>query len=505
MLQTAQIGQLEKLVAKDGVLDKIQAERCKRSFFYFMQTFWPIVSASEPVWNWHIEYLCDQLQKIAERVGDKKPKENDVIINIPPGSTKSVCCTIMFPVWCWTRWHWMQFITGSYSGDLSEEHSGMSREIIRSERFKTLFPELEIKSDQDTKSNYRIQKNIFDKNHQLIGIEIGGARFSTSVGGMVTGQHADIIIVDDPINPAQATSPASLLTANKWFDQTLSTRKRDKAVTPTILVMQRLHQNDPTGHLLSKSKSIFHICLPGEIRNYDKQVNPKELKDKYVNGLLDCARLSESVLKELETDLGQYGYAGQIGQSPVPAGGGMFKHDKFEVIELNQLPSQNQIVSQVRWWDKAGTKGAGCYTAGVKMIKTKQNKFIVVDVIHGQWSSDKREDIIKETAELDGKETAVWVEMEPGSGGKESAENTVKNLAGFIINAERPVGDKVYRADPYSVQVNYGNVMLLRAGWNEPFIKEHEFFPNGKYKDQVDAAAGAFSKLTNKKQVWIGR
>jgi phage terminase large subunit-like protein len=87
------------------------------------------------------------------------------------------------------------------------------------------------------------------------------------------------------------------------------------------------------------------------------------------------------------------------------------------------------------------------------------------------------------------------------SGGKESAQATVRNLAGFANYADRPTGDKVFRADPYSVQVNNGNVMLLRGEWNQAFIEEHRFFPYGTHKDQVDAAAGACAKLAAKKMV----
>jgi predicted phage terminase large subunit-like protein len=95
----------------------------------------------------------------------------------------------------------------------------------------------------------------------------------------------------------------------------------------------------------------------------------------------------------------------------------------------------------------------------------------------------------------------VYHEQEPGSGGKESAEATIRNLAGFVSMADRPVGDKVYRADPYSVQVNNGNVYVLRAAWTDDFIEEHRFYPFSTYKDQVDAASGAFGRLTAYKEV----
>ena len=120
------------------------------------------------------------------------------------------------------------------------------------------------------------------------------------------------------------------------------------------------------------------------------------------------------------------------------------------------------------------------------------------------FSSQEREDIIRATAEADGRSTNIWIEQEPGSGGKESAEGTIRNLMGFVCKADRPTGDKVYRADPFSVQVNNGNVQLLRGDWNSEFKEELRFFPFSKYKDQVDAASGAFSKLRHSFQ-WDDR
>jgi predicted phage terminase large subunit-like protein len=109
--------------------------------------------------------------------------------------------------------------------------------------------------------------------------------------------------------------------------------------------------------------------------------------------------------------------------------------------------------------------------------------------------------MIRNTAEMDGVNVRVFYEQEPGSGGKESAEATTRNLAGFVGEADKPKGDKVYRADPYSVQVNDGNIWLLNGEWIHEFIEEHRFFPFSVYKDQVDSAAGAFAKLTAKRTV----
>lgn len=473
-------------------LARREAESCRESFLYFLQYFWPEYSSDEFKLNWHIEYICSQLQKLAERVGAGLPKENDLIINVPPGTSKTAIASIMFPAWCWTKWPWMRFIALSYSGDLSLESADYCRDIIRSEKFKETFPEISIKPDKDTKSNFRI---IYEQDGKT---KLGGNRFSTSVGAKATGFHAHIILIDDPIDPKQAVSEVELKGTNRWMDNTLPTRKVDKAVTPTVLIQQRLHQDDPTGHTLNKKKdNILHICLPGEIRSYKEKVSPPELAERYIDELLDPVRMPWNVLIELEQDLGQYGYAGQIGQDPTPPTGGMFKVDHLAIVDA--LPSPVSILDTVRAWDKAGSQDSGAFSVGVKMSKLANGKFLIHDVKRGQWSTENREAIIRQMAEADGTNVKIHLEQEPGSGGKESAEATIRNLAGYSAYADRPTGDKTYRADPFSVQVNNGNVLLLRGDWIPTFKEELRFFPFSKYKDQVDAASAAFSKLASKK------
>ena len=471
------------------------------SLFEFLKYFWSEVSTDKFKENWHIKYLCKHLEKVANRVAENKPKLHDLIINVPPGTTKTITCSIMFPAWCWTRWSWMRFITASYSKDLSLESAEYSRDLIKSERFKELYPELGIKDDKDTKSNFKVVKK-----YQVIPgreprIQFGGNRYSTSVGGTLTGYHGHILIVDDPLNPKQAVSEKELANALHWMDHTLPTRKTDKANSATILVMQRLHQNDPTGHILSKKKTnVYHISLPGEIRGYEEQLKPKSLIRYYKDQLLDPIRMPWSVLADLELDMGQYGYAGQIGQKPTPPGGGMFKVDHFQMI--TSMPSHHDQMQIVRYWDKAGSDGKGAYTVGVKIVKMRNGRFIVEDVKRGQWASEQREAIIKQTAEADGGRVQIGIEQEPGSGGLESADATIRNLAGFSVFKDKPgkgSGNKEQRADPFSVQVNNGNVSLMVADWNHKYIDELSTFPVSTYLDQTDASSGAFNQLTKKK------
>lgn len=177
-----------------SLLIAIEREACKESFFEFVQSFWDVVIKEEPVYNWHIPYLCDELQKLSVSIVKREKKPYDLIINIPPGTTKSTITTIMFPAWLWTQDPSIRIITNSYSNDLSIEHSVKSRDIITSDKYKELFPEVVIRRDKSAKGAYENTAT--------------GARYTTSTGGTITGKHAHVIISDDPLNPSQAASDA---------------------------------------------------------------------------------------------------------------------------------------------------------------------------------------------------------------------------------------------------------------------------------------------------------
>lgn len=466
---------VEELVYEEELVASI----CKENFFDFVVEFWDTIIEEEFTYNWHIEYICNELQIVAERVFEGKPKLYDLVINVPPGSTKSTICSQMFPAWVWTKMASAKFICGSYAYPIALKDSLKTRDIVQSEKYQKSFPIL-LREDENTKGLFTNMQT--------------GFRLSVSVGGMVTGYHGHFLMMDDPINPEEAFSDAEIKGVSRWMESTLPSRKIDKKITPLILIQQRLHEADPSGELLARKRDkIKHICLPGELTD---RVSPPELAAKYVDGLLDPVRLPREVLDELQADMGPYGYAGQVLQDPVPLGGGMFEVDKIKLVD--EIPFK--VVRQVRSWDKAGTEGGGAWSVGLEMGVSAKNEFAITDIRRGQWGSAKREDMIRATAEEDGDDIEVVLEIEGGSGGKESGENTVRNLAGFKIYTFHPTGDKETRAYPLSSQVGGGSVYCLKRSWTKAFLHELRYFPNGKYKDQVDAASAAFNRLAKRKR-----
>lgn len=451
---------------------------CKESFYEFFKEFWPVIVEEDLIENWHLKFLCDELQIVAERVFAGLPKLYDVVINVPPGSTKSTICSQMLNAWIWTRMAHARMIGCSYAKEVALKDGVRTRDIVQSEHYREVFPDVRLRDDTNAKGMFKTTR--------------GGERFSTGVLGVLTGFHGHFLLVDDPLNPEESYSEAMLKTVNRWMKETLPSRKINKIVTPIIIIQQRLAEKDPSGMYLEK-KNVRHICLPAETLSGAK-VSPPEVLKFYTDGLLDPQRMPLETLKEAEIDLGEYGYASQYLQHPVPLSGGLFKVDKISIHE-----SHPPLVRVYRSWDKAGTKDGGAWSVGVKMGQSKDGRFWVTDVKRGQWDSWERELHMQQTAEEDGVEVIILIEVEGGSGGKESGQSSALNLTGYRVILIHPTGDKEARAYPMASQVGAGNVSVLKRDWTPDYLKELRFFPRGKYKDQVDASSQSFNRLRRKK------
>lgn len=463
--------------------DKAAAELCKRSFFFFVQEFWDTIIAEEPVWNWHIKYLCSELQIVAEKVINREAKEYDLIVNVPPGTSKSTIATIMLPAWCWARAPWIRAITGSYSDALSTEHAVKSRDIIKSDKYRKYFPEIQLKQDKDNKTNYENT--------------LKGQRFATSVGGTITGVHGHIIIIDDPLNPKKAASQGECINANSWMDQTLSTRKVDKKSTPTILIMQRLATNDCTGHWLDKKNKVLkHICLPAEDSD---NVKPADLRAHYVNGLLDPVRLSSEVLMESKIDLGTSGYAGQMSQTPVPAGGMILKRDWFEIVD-RPIPSTVVRKFQI---DTAYTEDQENDPSAV-VPYYKEGDTIYITNAESVWLGFPQ--FIKYLTSFVQNNGYSWssiIRVEPKATGKSVIQQIRDETDLNIVESIPPREDKRTMVNTVSPKIEAGRVKLHRGSWNEEFINQVCSFPKAPHDEYIDILVGIIiHELINDEDTW---
>lgn len=340
---------------------------------FFVEAFSVLEPGTRLKTNWHIDYLCDRFEEETHRIANKEPKDKDIIVNIMPRSLKSYIVTIMWNAWAWAVYPQLRFTTISYAYPLSVEHSSKTRDLIKSDWYQREFGEaFDLKKSQDSK-NYFVNTK-------------GGERKASSVGGQITGSGGNILVFDDPIKPPQmgeyAINETEIRAANDWHDSTAYNRINDPVVDLRVYVMQRLHNNDLTGHLIRKENQEYeHICIPGELTD---DVKPEFLRDFYMpdeefggKKVFFKERFPKKVLLSYEENmLGNY--PGQVLQTPQREGGGTWKEEYFRKISWDDLP-QSKPIAKLTAWDLATNRkqrknnSASAFVTG---FKTKEGIFV---------------------------------------------------------------------------------------------------------------------------------
>ncbi len=427
-----------------------------------------------PSWNWswrHLAYLQHQL----DRVTDGEIKR--LMIQMPPRHGKSETATVRYPIYRLNMDPEMRVVIGAYNFELAGKFSRKARRIAEQAGL-SLSAERAAVQDWETTA--------------------GGGLRAVGVGGGITGQGGDLIIIDDPVkNRLEAESEVYREKVWDWYTDDLYTRLEPGG--SMILIMTRWHMDDLAGRILASEGAHKWTVV-----NLPALALENDPLGRQMGEALCPERYDEEALHAIKTDGGMsnYSFAALYQQDPRPRDGNMFPRAKVEIVDA--VPAD--VTLRVRYWDKGGGP-TGDPTAGVRMAtNAERTVFYVEDVVHAQVTIDDRNRLMRQTAELDGQGVRGWVEQEPGSGGKESAQLTVRGMSGFPYFAEPVSGDKVVRADPLAAQWQAGNVKLLRAPWNKAYLDEMEAFPSGMHDDQVDASSGAFNKISLARRAtwWLG-
>ncbi|QIG75309.1 terminase large subunit protein [Rhizobium phage RHph_Y52] len=456
-------------------LNAVRIERdrreCRTSLAEFTKRAWHIIEPSTKlVWGHVLDVMCAELEQIYFTPGFQ-PR---LLMNVPPGTMKSILVSVMFPAWVWTLNPSKSFTGAAHEQGLAIRDARKMRIIVESDWYQARWP-LKLAADQNAKTS-------FENEHR-------GFRQAVPFGSM-TGRRSDFVIIDDPLSAEHANSPAHLVESERIFRETLPTRINNDE-SAIIMIMQRLNERDPSGVILADENRFGYRVVILPMRFDPERADPRDWR-KVDGELLFPERYSEQAVQALERILGAYATAGQLQQRPVPREGGMFKLAWFEGHYVNELP---QNVRWVRWWDLAATKDANAArTAGVLLGRTIGGRYIVANVNKFQEeSATVRANIKKQAAEdkASGKNVEIFVPLDPGAGGKYQAKDIVAHLDGFNIRYRKEMGDKEERAQPFAAQCEAGNVDLLIGDWNKDFVEELCMFPGGKWKDQVDAVSNA--------------
>jgi predicted phage terminase large subunit-like protein len=425
----------------------------------------------------HCNLLADVLQRVAN--GEIKR----LLVQLPPRHSKSEMVSRLFSSY-YLKKNPSHFVgICSYSSELSYTLSRAARENY-------------------LESGGVIKDDVFAVKH--FETPEGGGVWSAGVGSSITGKGFHLGIIDDPVkNAEEAASDLIREKQREWYSSTFYTRAEPNAAI--IIIQTRWHQDDLTGWLLSEETGDtpegWHIvCLPALSDELPLFPGSCEIVEDFrkTHGLALCPeRYDETKLAQIRSRIGAYHFQALYQQQPTSKQGLFFDISKLEIVDVAP-------VDAVRWrgWDKAATSGGGDFTAGVRLAKTPDGIIYIEDVVRGQLGTAARDATIRHTALQDGLRVKVVGEQEPGSGGKESAENFIRLLSGFSVRTERATGSKELRADPFSSQLNAGNVKLVRGEWNKAFIDELRTFPKGRHDDQVDAVSLAFNAANQPSKAW---
>jgi len=444
------------------IQEKIKAELCKRDFYFFIKEFWEQADTSIPVWNWHIEYLSNTLQEDIQLLLEGKEKKSDIIINCPPGTSKSMIISVLLPAWILINKPTTRIITASYSNTIALELSMKTRNLMLSNKFIDYFPNIILKDDENTKSNYKTRD--------------GGGRFVTSTGSNILGMHGDIIICDDVQNLQTIYSDVERKRVNDWVTGTLSTRKTDKLNSLMIFVQQRLHQLDLTNYLLSIG-TYKHIVLPGYLNDCLK---PNNLKEKYINGFLDVDRLNEKALNQLKTMLGSKNYNAQILQNPDNDEDSIIKKEWLDIIDINyflELIKDKKIEYEYFLDTAYGGKDAD-FNVILECFKM-DNQLYITNLYR---SKEEFPDLIKSIKRVVQKSNKIYLE---GKASGKSIIQQLKNDTNLNIIEIQPKDSKIVRLNAISPIVEGRRVKLLNGSWNNLLIDEvtSNYPPNDDIRD----------------------
>lgn len=465
------------------LLEGRAADQARESFWAFRQYMNPGMKK-----GWWQRRLARRLQRFAEDLlSGTAPM---LAIQAPPQHGKSFQVIDLIG-WLLGKNPDLMTIYASFSDRLGVRANLRLQRMMSSPKYARVFPETRIGTKNVVSQIGKAQRN--KEIVEMVGRE--GYFRNTTVLGSVTGEGLGLGVIDDPIKGrAAARSPTNRNNVWDWFTDDFFTRFSEEA--GLLWIMTRWHVDDPLGRATDIFPEMEILSFPA-LATEDEYDEAGELLRFEGDPLFPELKSRDFILKRKRA-MASNNFDALYQQDPRAVADSLFPVDLIQILDRQIRPSE--VAESVRYWDKAGTRGAGAYTAGVLMHALKDGRFCVGHVHRKQYGYAEREAKIKEQARTDdaafGRVT-VYVEQEPGSGGKESAQRTIANLAGHVAHADRPSGDKELRAEPFAVQVQSENVVMCPGTWNQPYLDELEDFPGGKFKDQVDASSGAFAMLVN--------
>ena len=486
-----------------SVIDQAEEKaRCEESLAEFVKRAWQEIEpeSSKLIWNWHLDVICAYM----EAVYDGRIKR--LIINISPGTMKSLVVMVFYPAWAWAKKPGERFLCGTNDGTLATRDAVRMRQLVTSSWYRSHWQQqVELSVDQ-------AEKGMFANTNR-------GHRQSQSILAKVTGKRGSQLLWDDPHGASQIESDLQREEVLAQFDQSWSSRRNDLENSPIVIVMQRLHHMDITGHLMKQGGWTL-LAIP---MRYDPEITYDPVKDLGRPDLKDPrtkpgelmfpAKFSEKAVAELELRLGSYGAAGQLQQSPSPKGGGIIKTDQIRLWpNYKPLPIMQFILQSydTAFTEKTHNDPTACTVWGVFWHEGRNNVMMIDCWQEHMEYPDLRKRVVKEW-----KTKYAGDPQDPANKArhpnlaliekKGSGQSLLQDLAGTGIQlAEYNPGlaDKTARAHVITPIIEAGMVWVKegKAGdcwpswavWLENQLKR---FPNDDHDDGVDTCTQSLRYL----------
>lgn len=440
----------------------IEIEACRRSLAEFAKEAWHVLEPATPLrWGWALDAICEHLEAVSR--GEIKR----LLMNVPPGSMKSLLTGVIWPAWEWGPLGRPQtrYLATAHKQDLAVRDNMKCRRLIQSDWFQERWP-LSLTSDQNAKTKFENSATGFRE-----------AMAFTSM----TGSRGDRVILDDPHSVDDANSPAKLAADMLTFREALPTRVNNDQ-SAIVIIMQRLNEADVSAAAIELGYA--HLCIPMRFEPGRSKWAVGDGDPRTSEGeLMFPERFSEDTVRELEATLGGYGVAGQLQQRPSPRGGGIIKGAWFGSYETPPALEWRAIYADTA--QKTGQEND--YSVFELWGRSTTGQAVLLDLHRGKW----------EAPELLTEARAFWLKHQSGTAPLRAMKVEDKVSGTGLIQTLRREGipivpvqrnrDKISRAYDAAPFIESGNVLLpMWAHWLAGFVAEAEAFPSGANDDQLD-------------------
>ena len=439
----------------------------REDFGFFACCFFPAVRPEVGFdKEWYVQALCHALSNMVRQPGSR------LIVNLPPRALKSTLASVLFAAWVLGKAPEKRLLCASYNDQLARQFSRDFRRVVEHPLFREAFPRFR----PGTKST---ETEIFTS--------LNGYRIATSVGGTVTGRGANLIIVDDPINASEISSEAERNRVKDWFDKVVQSRLDRQQEDHILLVMQRLHEDDLTGHLLEKESGWKHLSLP--IRNGGQArlvpLGRDRLHHWPAGADLMPKIMDRAAQERFQADIGERTFSAQYLQEPLPAGGAVFRLDWIGAYD--DAPARADTIAIVQSWDVTVKPGDTTdYSVCTTWAVTRNMVYYLLDVKRVKLAYHQ---VLALARQLITDYRPNHVLVEDAANGAALAQELARSNAHVTVPI-RPRIDKLSRALAATPAFEAGRVRLPKSAlWRLDYLQELAGFPGTRHDDQVDSTS----------------